>query len=891
MNKKRLSVRTRVKPGRSLRVTAVLWLATALWVAIIFYLGLQNAQDSSNLSSWVANFIRKLLPWIKSAEGFHYFVRKAAHFCAFLVLAVLALCASRRTFSNRRRALIGVLAACLLLAAGNEIEQMFAEGRGPSVLDVAIDFSGAVLGVLLVYAACAVIGRIKMKKQTVQPDSDGRVFDARAKWLCAAEFSTLEPVNVFHREAEKVPIDERNRELSNFHMYVRRTFRMGTRAESAYLRITADDCYKLYINGEFVAQGPAPGYPEHYYVNRIDVLKYLRSGDNIIALDVYYQGLVNRVWVSGDLRQGFMCDLRVDGRTVLYSDERFRYVRSTSYENGKTFGYDTQWAENFDSREEPEGWKAIGFDDFLWTACAVKPKPDYKFALQETPTLATRVIAPADVKQEKNAFVCDFGREIAGVLILCADGEAGKKVTIHLGEELNDDGSVRWRMRCNCEYEDVWTLSGKNSRFEMYDYRAFRYAEILFEDGVTPVSVGAREQHYPLDEDACTLETGDAALMDIFDLCKSTVRTGVQESYIDCPTREKGQYSGDLAVTSLTHLYLSGDARLLKKALDDWMRSGFITDGLMAVFPSALMQEIADYSLLFPMVALRYWEHTGDKEFLNSAYLAGKRVLAVYEKYARDDGLLVHVTEAWNLVDWPKNLRDDYDFPVDSPVGDGAHNVINAFYAGAVGDMEKMASILGEETSNRFEALKQSFNRAFFREETGLYADSETSNHSAAHSNILPLFFGIVPREKEARVAEWLAQGGIKTGVYMAFFLLKALARAGRYEDVYRLITGEGEHSWRNMLKEGATTLFEAWGKEQKWNTSLCHPWASAPVSVLVEDILGITPDVARGGPWKPHLPDSVENLRMTVPACDKKITFVRENGATMLTMEKREMP
>ena len=80
----------------------------------------------------------------------------------------------------------------------------------------------------------------------------------------------------------------------------------------------------------------------------------------------------------------------------------------------------------------------------------------------------------------------------------------------------------------------------------------------------------------------------------------------------------------------------------------------------------------------------------------------------------------------------------------------------------------------------------------------------------------------------------------------MAYFLLKALCRMGRHKDAYSLIVSKGEHSWYNMVKEGATTCFEAWGKEQKWNTSLCHPWASAPITVLVEDIIPNMPETAR---------------------------------------------
>ena len=89
------------------------------------------------------------------------------------------------------------------------------------------------------------------------------------------------------------------------------------------------------------------------------------------------------------------------------------------------------------------------------------------------------------------------------------------------------------------------------------------------------------------------------------------------------------------------------------------------------------------------------------------------------------------------------------------------------------------------------------------------------------------------------------------------YFVLKALADAGRYESVYRLLVNEGEHGWVNMLREGASACFEAWGKEQKWNTSLCHPWATAPVSILIEELAGIHPDPGEhnGYRFEPHIP------------------------------------
>ena len=77
---------------------------------------------------------------------------------------------------------------------------------------------------------------------------------------------------------------------------------------------------------------------------------------------------------------------------------------------------------------------------------------------------------------------------------------------------------------------------------------------------------------------------------------------------------------------------------------------------------------------------------------------------------------------------------------------------------------------------------------------------------------------------------------GFSCGVFFSYFVLKSLTNHGEKEKAMELMLSKGEHSWYNMLSEGATACFEAWGKEQKDNTSLCHPWACAPIIVLCED-------------------------------------------------------
>ena len=72
-------------------------------------------------------------------------------------------------------------------------------------------------------------------------------------------------------------------------------------------------------------------------------------------------------------------------------------------------------------------------------------------------------------------------------------------------------------------------------------------------------------------------------------------------------------------------------------------------------------------------------------------------------------------------------------------------------------------------------------------------------------------------------------------GVYMAYFTLAALKRVG--EDALALTLATDPDCWLLMLREGATTTFEAWGKEQKKNTSLFHPWATAPLIVFSDNV------------------------------------------------------
>ncbi len=710
----------------------------------------------------------------------------------------------------------------------------------------------------------------------------------RGKWLSAEEYN-CKPFDYMCPEREapehQPPMDE----PKNYHMLVRHTFfideSMMEAAGETELAITADDYYKVWINGVYVGQGPAPGYPFRYYYNRYRIGGALRKGENVIAVHVYYQGLVNRVWYSADKRQGLKAAIWQNSRLIVATDGEWKYRQAGEFAGGRTTGYDTCFLEDIDAGRISYGWRECGYDDAGWKRCVENEYDDHELVLQETGPVEIRERVPALLKTfGEGHFLFDCGEEVVGGVRITVSGEKGDKIRLRYAEELDGDGHAKYEMRCNCTYEEEWTLSGRGADtegsksavnekeaadtegilvaedgkdiienydyaedskdvIESYDYKAFRYIEIITGcKNFSEKSITVVERHYPFHMVRTVREDCEPVVRKIWDLCARTVMLGTQEVYVDCPSREKGQYLGDLLVTGVSHMYLTGDGAMFKKALYDFAASTRIDKGMMAVSASGIMQEIADYSLLYPLQLYYYYQLTGDGETVRELYPCAREVLEYFQRFERADGLLTDVNTKWNMVDWPENLRDDYDFDLTRPVGSGCLSVINAYYYGVHLYLSKIEEILFRETERKAELtrLTAAFEDAFYDREAKLFVDKEGSRHSSLHVNALALYFSMQPKESEKSITELIRKKGLSCGVYMAFFVLKGLAGIGEKALAYELITGEGIHSWVNMLKEGATTCFEAWGKEQKWNTSLCHPWASAPVILFTED-LGLT--------------------------------------------------
>ena len=657
----------------------------------------------------------------------------------------------------------------------------------------------------------------------------------QGKFISHELFADLKPINVFHTEYPQVTVPNATEKYVDKHVLFRKKFNAGGDLFKAVLKITADDYFKLYINGEFVTQGPPPSYPQAYYYMELPVGRFLKSGENVIAVHTLYQGLINRVWVSGDNRESLWAELVVNGEVILATDESWKCKISSAYEPMAIVGYDTQYMELFDSCSEDVGFEKENFDDSKWQNAKIKKYIDYNLIKSPIKPLEMYEVEPKTIRKTENGYFYDFGQEAIGYLVVTAKGKKSDEIIIRQGEELDDDGSVRFDLRSNCRYEEKWILSGGEDTLDQFDYKGFRFAELIVSETAEIISVKFRIRHYPFKQKA-VYKSINADFNNIIKLCVNTIKYGTQEIIPDCPTREKGSYLGDFCISGRAQALLTGDTTFLKKTILDFCRTSFICKGLMSVATSSFMQEIADYGLIFPSLVLWTYKFDGDIGFLKSVEPTLKGMCEYFASFDRGDGLIEKLYGQWNLVDWPANLRDGYDFPLTKPIRDGVHNALNALWIGFLKAMNEIEVICGNEKVAETDEVIRSFYKAFYNDETGLFCDSESKTHSAVHSNIFPLLFGIYGKDEELkkRLVKMIYDKKLNSmGVYMAYFALAALVENGERDKAIELTLDK--NVWLNMIKEGATTTFEAWGKEQKWNTSLFHPWAVAPLIVFNE--------------------------------------------------------
>lgn len=146
---------------------------------VIFNFSNKVANDSSEQSGKIVNFISQIIPVIKNMpepdktnfieETLTTIVRKTAHFSIYTLLGLLGmnfmLTFKESIFYKIDRRCLVAFGFCVFYAITDEIHQYFVPGRSCELRDVGIDSLGALTGILLTIIVIKLYRKVKMHKE------------------------------------------------------------------------------------------------------------------------------------------------------------------------------------------------------------------------------------------------------------------------------------------------------------------------------------------------------------------------------------------------------------------------------------------------------------------------------------------------------------------------------------------------------------------------------------------------------------------------------------------------------------------------------------------------------------------------------------------------------
>jgi len=144
--------------------------------------------------------------------------------------------------------------------------------------------------------------------------------------------------------------------LNNCHCQFRYDFNLGVIPVLAPFFITADQSYRLYVNGQYVCRGPARGYQSHWPYDEVDLSSYLKAGHNFISVEAYNPGIGTFQYLHCSAA-GFICAAEW-GETIIRTNKESWQMRRSPANNqfiailSRQLGFQ----EDFDAAKDDQSW-------------------------------------------------------------------------------------------------------------------------------------------------------------------------------------------------------------------------------------------------------------------------------------------------------------------------------------------------------------------------------------------------------------------------------------------------------------------------------------------------------------------------------------------------------
>ena len=712
--------------------------------------------------------------------------------------------------------------------------------------------------------------------------------------------------------------------------YARKKFVIKKEIQKAEAKVCGLGQFNFYINGEKVENHELdPGWTDYkkliQYVT-FDVTPYLKSGENVIGAEVG-----NGWFIKMDEHYTFKFPefmppnpnpYKPFGKylvlalklTVTYADGTEEVITADdtfTVKKHPTVMSNVYGSETMDGRLVQTGWSTVGFDDSDWQQAVIVSEEDApEGRLENQCQPAIQVIHTYEGKllhQAGEREVYDFGQNMSGILEFEVKGHAGDIVKWYPAEKLAENGDVDQVAKNWVDLDSCITyIIGQDDEWETFrmkfTYFAGRYMAVekicaaANAGNCSQPDAGIELRHVKAHAISSahvtdgTFTCDDERYNKIYDMIEKSVEANMVSVHTDCPTIERFAWQEPNHLMAPSIMYMKNGRKLWEKFLLD-MRTAQHTaedyfldfegnkvypgDELMpsqcpCYIPNVLpVPGMGSFYDIIPWgstsILGTYWHYQfyGDVQVIKDNFDSGMRYLNHLKTKVNEDGFINH-----GLGDWG-NPRNEL----------ARENIETAFlYADAV-TLAKFAEILGKEHEKAeleayAESVKQNYNKKLLirHPEEGFWCyrawDHADETFLTQACEALPLYWGLVPEEREADIVKAFRYTLEKEGAFISGevglpYIIQAARKYKMNELISRFILREEHPSYYAFILDGETTLGEYWEANPR---SRCHDMMGHIIEWYYNGIGGIRPEEPGFAKVTicPYLPESMNEFTCT---------------------------
>lgn len=653
------------------------------------------------------------------------------------------------------------------------------------------------------------------------------------------------------------------------------------------VHVSADNRYKLYVNGKFVSLGPTRGDIFNWNFETVDIAPFLKPGKNILAAVVWNYADQKPIAQISFNQTGFLMQGNTEVESIVNTNDSWVCIKNEAYNpwnGGRVLGYYVAGpGEMVNAAVYPWDWEQVDYDDTNWDTAAtgidagIKGARDYagrllvptpippmemKIERLKTVRVAEGISKPKDFPAKPSRLTIPANSEIrllldqqqltTGYLSLLFSKGKDAEIVVGYAEALyqEEESPTTKSYSLNGKghrdevagkrfigYEDKIIADGGESRsVTSLWWRTWRYVDLRIKTSDEPLileDIYGTLSAYPFVNQTTFTAPGNDDLNKMLEIGWLTARLCANETYMDCPYYEQLQYFGDTRIQAMITLYNTRDPYMVKNAIEQG-RQSIVADGItMSRYPSALHQFISSFSLWWICTGYDYWMHREDEAYMKTLLPAYRGILSWYEQWLKPDYSLGYVPH-WFFADWAASF--EYGEPIREKEGNSAlQDLMYILTLESVAEMEESFGMPSmachyKEIASR---IRSSMISKYWNAERGLFADTHDHRSYSQHVNSLAILAEIVTGEEAAKVmTNTLSDDSlIQATIYFRYYLHQALDKAGMGDQLIPNL-----QIWRDQMALGLTT----WAEMPEPSRSDCHAWGASPNIEFYRILLGI---------------------------------------------------